>query len=82
MKALDVAADSSSSSSTASKPTFLACDIKSHAHLLRDRFYKLGSNFELNSTFKIPNVKSYDLLKEDFYVNISFLLLLLLLFSR
>lgn len=48
---------------------FQSCDIKIQKNLFADQFFRLHSNFDLNSKFKTPNVKAYNLTKEDFYVN-------------
>ncbi len=61
MKALDVSIETS-------KPNYLNCEITTQKNLLCDQFLKFNCNFDLNSTFRTPNVKSYNLLKEDFYV--------------
>lgn len=63
-----------SSSNKSSKPVaqgavgFQQCELKVVNSLLKTNFVKVNSNLTLNSTFKTPNIKSYDLLKEDFYV--------------
>lgn len=62
MKLLDVSAPSDSKSNT-----FQSCEIKTQKSLLNDQFFRINSNFNLNSKFKTPNVKAYSLTKEDFY---------------
>ena len=75
MKSMSVGDSTSASSSTkSSKPAqgasvFQQCDLKVVSNLLKTNFVKINSNLALNSTFKTPNIKSYDLLKEDFYVS-------------
>ena len=48
------------------KVAFQQCELNTRANLINDEFFKLNSNFTLKSTFKTPNVKSHNLLKEDF----------------
>lgn len=67
MRAMPLGGDSSKASKPAS--AFLQCDLKVVSNLLKSNFVKINSNLTLNSTFKTPNIKSYDLLKEDFYVS-------------
>lgn len=45
---------------------YQSCEIKVEKNLIKSDFKKLTSNYELNSKFKIPNVKSHNLLKKDF----------------
>lgn len=54
-----------------STQSFQACEIKIQKFLLENEFFKLDSNFNLNSTFRTPNVKSHNLLKQDFLVIIG-----------
>ena len=54
------------------KATLQQCEMKTQLNLLKNEFIKLNSNLNLNSVFKTPNVKSYNLLKEDFHVIWSF----------
>ena len=49
------------------KATLQNCQIDIEAKLFDNEFYRLNSNLNLNSTFKSPNVKSYNLLKKDLY---------------
>ena len=64
MKSIDVLGSDSS------KTALLPCEITCQANLLNSQFFKICSNFKLNSVFKTPNVKSHN--KEDFYVNFIF----------
>lgn len=57
----------SSKSATQGAAVFQQCELKVVSSLLKTNFVKINSNLTLNSTFKTPNIKSYDLLKEDFY---------------
>lgn len=66
IKALDIATEQQST-----KPTYLECDLLQQKNLLSSQFLKFNCNFDLNSTFRTPNVKSYNLLKEDFYNALS-----------
>lgn len=52
------------------KSTFQQCEL-STKQLLSNEFFKLNSNVTLKSTFKTPNVKSHNLLKEDFYAALN-----------
>ena len=56
-------------------PSFQACEIKTQKNLQSEQFYRINSNFNLNSKFKTPNVKAHSLTKEDFYVKIKILTL-------
>ena len=60
MKSLNVSAAASS---------FQQCELKVIANLLKSNFVRVNSNLMLNSTFKTPNIKSHELLKDDFYVS-------------
>ncbi len=64
MKSIDVSA-----AEATSKPNYLTCEIQTQKNLFSEQFVKFNCNIDLNSTFTTPNVKSYNLLKEDFYVN-------------
>jgi hypothetical protein len=59
MKSLDVNVESSK---------FGNCELSIQANLFEQHFFKMNANLVLNSIFKTPNVRSYNLLKEDFYV--------------
>jgi hypothetical protein len=63
MKSLETASFDSKAATA-----FNACEIKSQKSLIQDQFYRVNSNFNLNSKFKTPNVKAHNLTKEDFYV--------------
>lgn len=60
MKAIEVLGTEST------KTPLLSCEISSQSNLLSSQFFKINSNYKLNSAFKTPNVKSHN--KEDFYV--------------
>lgn len=49
--------------------SFQQCELKVVANLLKSNFVRVNSNLMLNSTFKTPNIKSHELLKDDFYVS-------------
>lgn len=51
------------------KATLQACQIDVKSNMFDQDFFQLNCNLNLDSTFKIPNVKSYNLLKNDLYVN-------------
>jgi len=61
MKSLDLNSTSS---------TFQQCELSTKS-LLSQEFFKLNSNLNLKTLFKTPNVKSHNLLKEDFYKALS-----------
>lgn len=62
MKCLDV--------SLSDNKNYQACEIKVIENLLKNQFVNLRTNFSLKSIFKILNVHSYNILREDFLVNI------------
>lgn len=49
------------------KATLQACQIDVKPNMFDQDFFQLNCNLNLDSTFKIPNVKSYNLLKNDLY---------------
>ena len=49
------------------KSTLQSCALEVRKNLYDQEFFQLNSNLNLNSTFKTPNVRSYDLLEKDFY---------------
>ncbi len=55
------------------KATLQACQIEVKPNMFDQDFFQLNCNLNLDFTFKIPNVKSYSLLKNDLYVIIVFL---------
>lgn len=50
------------------KATLQACQIDVNPNMFDQDFFQLNCNLNLDSTFKTPNVKSYNLLKNDLYV--------------
>lgn len=73
MKCLDMKGATETTGSEALKGvTFQPCEIKVQANLLDNEFYRIDSNFNFNTKFKTPNLKSHNLLKEHFYVNCNF----------
>lgn len=63
MKSFDV------NSSDVKSTTFQSCELTTEKNLFSEQFYKLTSNYRFNSAFKTPNIKSYNLLKEDLCVS-------------
>ena len=53
------------------KATLQSCQIDPKLGLFDEEFFQLNTYLNLNSIFKTPNVKSYNLLKEDFYVSVK-----------
>lgn len=70
MKCLDVKAAIAGADS--GKTSLQSCEIKIQKNLLTNEFFRLDSNFNFNTKFKTPNIKSHNLLKEDFYVKYNF----------
>jgi hypothetical protein len=68
IKSLDVSQAQDAESTKRATP-LMPCEIKSVTDLLSNQFFKVDSNFKLNSVFKTPNVKSHN--KEDFYSALS-----------
>lgn len=69
MKCIDMKAAVEGSGAEAVKSaTFQNCEIKVQANLLDSEFHRIDSNFNFNTKFNTPNIKSHNLLKEDFYV--------------
>lgn len=67
MKCVDVKA-ATEGGEAAKGATFQPCEIKVQVNLLENEFKRIDSNFNFNTKFKTPNIKSHNLLKEDFYV--------------
>ena len=53
-----------------SKANYQQCELTTK-QMINSDFFKLNSNLSLRSTFKTPNVKSHNLLKEDFYAALN-----------
>ncbi len=51
------------------KAALQACQIEAKSGLFDNEFYQLNTYLNLSSIFKTPNVKSYNLVKKDFYVS-------------
>ena len=49
------------------KSTLQPCALEVRKNLYEHEFFQLNSNLNLNSAFRTPNVRSYDLLEKDFY---------------
>ncbi len=54
------------------KASLQACQIEVKPGLFDKEFHQLNSYLNLSSVFRTPNVKSYNLIKKDFYVSIFF----------